>query len=91
MANEDEIRIVRRAIVDDESSAMSISKLKKVLRGKVDEKVMMEALDVLDRENKIYIGLKGVTWIYNRSPKLRKAIREGIDFDELRRKLAEEG
>jgi hypothetical protein len=39
---------------------------------------MMEALDVLDRENKILIGLKGITWIYNRNPKLRKAIREGM-------------
>jgi len=86
MANEDDIRIVRRAIVDDESSAMSISKLKKVLRGKVDEKVMMEAIDQLDKENKIFIGSKGITWVYNNSPKWKKAVREAIDFDELRRK-----
>jgi len=80
MANQNEIRMVKRTIINDESSAMPVSRLKKKLKGKIDEKTMMEALDVLSKECKIYIGTKGITWTYNRNPRLQKAIREGMEI-----------
>jgi hypothetical protein len=76
MATQDEIRIVKRTIINDESSAMPISRLKKKLKGKIDEKIIMEALDALSKENKVYIGSKGITWVYNRNPRLQKEIKE---------------
>ena len=34
----------------------------------------------LEKSNKIYVSIKGMTWIHNTSPHLRKEISEGLEL-----------
>ena len=53
------------------------------LKRKMPQKIMHQTLNVilkyLEDGGKILDGRKGILWIYNPSPKLQKAIKEGIE------------
>jgi len=54
------------------------------LKSKLPTKVMHQTLNIilkyLEDSGKILDGRKGILWIYNPSPKLDKAIREGVEL-----------
>ncbi len=54
------------------------------LKNKLQTKIMHQTLNVilkyLEDSGKILDGRKGILWIYNPSPKLDKAIREGVEL-----------
>jgi len=54
------------------------------LKNKLPTKIMHQTLNVilkyLEDSGKILDGRKGILWIYNSSPKLDKAIREGVEL-----------
>ena len=54
------------------------------LKRKLPTKVMHQTLNVilgyLEDSGKILDGRKGILWVYNPSPKLDKAIREGVEL-----------
>ena len=54
------------------------------LKNKVPTKIMHQTLNVilqyLEDSGKILDGRKGILWIYNPSPKLDKAIKEGVEL-----------
>ncbi len=54
------------------------------LKNKLPTKVMHQTLNViltyLEDSGKILDGRKGILWIYNPSPKLDKAIKEGVEL-----------
>ena len=54
------------------------------LKKKLDKQIMHQTLNVilryLEDGGKILDGRKGILWIYNPSPKLDKAIKEGIEL-----------
>lgn len=39
----------------------------------------MMVLEYLEESNKIAVTMKGIIWIHNTNPNLRKAIREGFE------------
>ena len=53
------------------------------LKSKLPKKVMHQTLNIvlgyLEDGGKIIDGRKGILWIYNPSPKLEKAVHEGIE------------
>ncbi len=53
------------------------------LKNKLPKKVMHQTLNVvlgyLEDSGKILDGRKGILWIYNPSPKIEKAIKEGME------------
>jgi hypothetical protein len=61
-------------------SVMSVPELKNNLPRKVNHNTLHLILDYLERSNKILIGLKGITWIYNQDSKIKKAIDEGFEL-----------
>jgi len=63
-----------------EESCIKIAELKKKLPRQVNHNTLMLILQYLENSNKILVGLKGITWIHNTSPKLRKAITEGYEI-----------
>jgi hypothetical protein len=69
--------MVEDAIKTWYNSEISIPQLKKVLPKQVNHNTLMSILEYLEASNKIAVGLRGIVWIQNDSPKLRKAIREG--------------
>jgi len=71
------VMMVEDAIKGWYNSEISISQLKKVLPKQVNHTTLMSILEYLEASNKIAVGLRGIVWIQNDSPKMRKAIREG--------------
>jgi len=62
------------------SSVMTIPELKKSLPRQVNHNTLMVILEYLERSNKIFVGLKGITWIHNPSLKLKRAISKGMEI-----------
>jgi hypothetical protein len=53
--------------------------LKKKLPSKIMHQTLNVVLKYLEDSGKIIDGRKGIVWIYNPSPKLEKAIKEGTE------------
>lgn len=79
------IKMVEQAIQECKKSICKIPEIKRNLPKKVNHNTLMQILEYLEESNKIYVNIKGITWIENNSPKLRKAIAEGISWEELQR------
>ena len=54
-------------------------KLKAMLPTKVMHQTLNVILEYLEDSGKIIDGRKGIVWIYNESPKIKKAIEKGIE------------
>jgi hypothetical protein len=61
-------------------SIISIAELKRKLPRQVNHLTLMVILEYLERSNKIATTLKGITWIYNENPNLKKAIATGLEL-----------
>lgn len=72
--------MVENTLKNIDESAISIAELKRALPRQVNHNTLMLILQYLEDSNKIFVGLKGITWIHNPSLKLRKAIKEGIEI-----------
>ncbi len=55
-------------------------KLKKNLPKKVMHQTLNITLKYLEESGKIIDGRKGILWIYNESPKIKRAIEKGIEI-----------
>jgi len=71
------ILMVEKTLQKAADRIIKVAELKKMLPKQVNHNTLIEILDYLDRSNKIYVNPKGMMWIVNDSPKLRKAIAEG--------------
>lgn len=54
--------------------------LKKRLPTKVMHQTLNVILRYLENSGKILDGRRGILWVYNPSPKLKKAIKEGMEL-----------
>jgi len=61
-------------------SVISVAELKRRLPKQVNHITLMVILEYLERSGKIVTGLKGITWIENNNPNLRRAIKEGLEI-----------
>lgn len=73
------IRMIEEALKDMPGSVMKVSELKRALPKQVNHNTLLHVLEYLDESGKIYIGVKGITWTYNPSPKMKKLIRESTE------------
>lgn len=62
-------------------SVITMAELKRRLPKQVNHNTLKNILDYLDRSNKIYFNVDGITWIYSESPKLREAIKKGYRWE----------
>lgn len=69
--------MVENTLKNMDESAIKIAELKRRLPKQVNHNTLMIILKYLEDSNKIYIGLKGITWIQNDNPNLREAIKRG--------------
>ena len=72
--------MVENVLKKMEGSVMSVAELKRKLPKQVNHNTLMTILYYLEESNKIVASLKGIIWIYNRNPKMRRAIAEGYDI-----------
>jgi hypothetical protein len=72
--------MVENTLKNMNESIISVAELKRNLPRQVNHNTLMLILQYLEDSNKILVGLKGITWIYNPNPRLRKAITEGTEI-----------
>ena len=61
-------------------SIISVAELKRKLPRQVNHLTLMVILRYLEKSNKIGVTLKGITWIENNNPNLKKAILQGMEL-----------
>jgi len=72
--------MVENTIRKSDESVVSIAELKRQLPKQVNHNTLMLILEYLEKSNKIAVTLKGITWIHNTNPNLRKAIYQGLEL-----------
>ncbi len=61
-------------------SLISVAELKRKLPKQINHNTLKLILEYLEESNKIAVTMKGLTWIHNTNPKIRKAIKEGLEL-----------
>ena len=62
------------------NSVFTIAELKRKLPRQINHNTLMLILKYLETSNKILASLEGITWIHNQNPKLRQAIKKGMEI-----------
>lgn len=66
-------------VLKKSNKALSREQLKAKLQTSVMHQTLNVILQYLEESGKIIDGRKGIVWIYNPSPKLDKAIKDGVE------------
>ena len=74
------VLMVEHTLENMNESVITIANLKKILPKQINHNTLMIVLVYLEKSNKIATTLKGITWIHNTNPRLRKAISEGLEL-----------
>ena len=74
------VLMVERAMKELNQSLFSVADLKKVLPKQVNHNTLKVILGYLEDSNKIVFSSRGITWIENNNPNLKKAIFEGLEL-----------
>jgi len=72
--------MVEKTLKNMDSSVMTIAELKRKLPRQVNHNTLILILQYLEQSNKILVTLKGITWIFNPNPNLRKALNKGMEI-----------
>ena len=72
------VLMVEETLKNMDESVISVAELKRKLPKQVNHYTLMVVLEYLEESNKIAVTLKGITWIHNPNPELRKAIAKGL-------------
>lgn len=74
------VLMVENTFKNMDESVITVAKLKKILPRQVNHNILKVILEYLEESNKIAVSLKGITWIHNTNPGLRKAIAQGLEL-----------
>ena len=61
-------------------SVITIAELKRKLPKQVNHNTLITILDYLEKSNKLMVTLRGITWIHNTNPTLKRAIAQGLEL-----------
>jgi len=74
------VLMVENTLMNMDKSLFTIADIKKKLPKQVNHRTLMIVLSYLEESNKILVTIKGITWIHNTSPHLRKEISKGLEL-----------
>jgi hypothetical protein len=74
------VLMVENSLAKMNQSVITVAGLKKILPKQVNHSTLMVVLAYLEASNKIAFSLKGISWIANDNPNLRKAISRGLEL-----------
>ena len=74
------VLMVEKTLKNVDESVITIAELKRRLPKQINHNTLKLILIYLEESNKIAVTMKGITWIYNPNPNLRKAIEEGVEL-----------
>jgi len=72
--------MVEETLKNMDESVISIAELKRRLPRQVNHDTLKIILEYLEFSNKILVTMKGITWIHNPNPNLRKEIAQGLEL-----------
>jgi len=75
-----EVFLVEDALQNANDSIITLQQLKKKLLRQVKSTLLLKILDYLEMTNKIVVTSKGITWIHNTNPRLKKAVSERLEL-----------
>ena len=74
------VLMVENTLMNMDKSIFTVADIKKKLPKQVNHRTLMIILSYLEESNKILVTIKGITWIHNTSPHLRKEISKGLEI-----------
>jgi len=66
--------------LEDAKEVLTIAKLKKSLPKKVMHSTLMQVLDYLLVSGKIFIGTKGIVWIFKPQSEIERLMEKGLEL-----------
>jgi hypothetical protein len=72
--------MVEKALAATKQSAITLAQLKRALPKQVNHNTLKAILVYLEESNKIAVSMRGITWIHNTNPNLRRAIAGGMEL-----------
>ncbi|MBI4361257.1 hypothetical protein HY572_05800 [Candidatus Micrarchaeota archaeon] len=72
--------MVENVLADMKESVVTVAELKRLLPRQVNHYTLKAILEYLEASNKIAVSLKGISWIANDDPELKKAIARGLEL-----------
>lgn len=75
------ILMVEETLKNMNESAITVAELKRKLPKKINHNMLKIILEYLEESNKIYVGMRGVTWIVNNNPVFRHELSEGSEIN----------
>ncbi len=76
----DTILMVEETIQKSKNSIVTVAEIKRMLPRKVNHNTLMRVLEYLEKRNMIAVTLKGITWIYDTDPTVRRLIATGREI-----------
>jgi hypothetical protein len=76
----DTILMVEETIKGSKDSVVTVAEIKRLLPRKVNHNTLMRILEYLEKSNKIAVTLKGITWIHDDDPTVRRLIATGREI-----------
>ncbi|MBI4448103.1 hypothetical protein HY643_03925 [Candidatus Woesearchaeota archaeon] len=74
------VLMVEDVLKNMDESVITIAELKRKLPKQVNHNTLMVILDYLEKSNKIFFLLKGITWIHNTNTNMNRAIARGLEL-----------
>lgn len=74
------VLMVEDTLKNMDESIITIAELKRKLPKQVNHNTLKIILEYLEESNKIAVTIKGISWIHNSNPNLKKAISQGLEL-----------
>jgi hypothetical protein len=74
------VLMVENSLKGMDESVITVAELKRKLPRQVNHNTLRVILEYLEESNKIAVTMRGITWIHNPNPNLKKAIADGLEL-----------
>lgn len=72
--------MVENVLKDLDESVISLAELKRNLPRQVNHNTLKLILEYLEESNKIFVSMKGISWIHNLNDNLKREINKGVEI-----------
>lgn len=81
------MNMVEETLKNMNESLITVAGLKKILPKQVNHNTLLDILDRLQHDNKIYMSAKGITYIYTSPENMKKILANSVPYPEILRKF----
>lgn len=74
------VLMVEKLLKNMKQSVITVAEIKKKVPKKINHNTLKIILEYLEESNKIAVTMKGITWIHNTNPNMKKAIASGFEL-----------